>query len=161
MARLALCVRDGLNRWMSQSSASEDVREFKFDFQRRYAPMLAAMGITPATSWVRVGPDEIKIRFGPWTCTSALSNITCVVISGPYRAHRAIGSRGSFADGGATFGSTTAGGVCMEFRRPVTALDLTKHLKHKGLTVTVKNRDEFATYLRQAAGLPPESAGSS
>lgn len=148
------------NRGMTQPSTSEDVREFKFDFQRKYLPMLAVMGVTPATSWVRVGADEINIRFGPWTCSSPLSNITCVLTSGPYRAHRAIGARGSFADGGATFGSTTAGGVCMEFRKPVAALDLTKHLKHKGLTITVKDRDEFAAYLRQAVGLPPESEES-
>lgn len=141
---------------MSEAASADQVREFEFEFQRKYLPMLAVLGVTPATSSVRVGSDEIKIRFGPWTCRSPLSNITCVQVSGPYRAYRAIGARGSFKDGGATFGSTTAGGVCMEFRKPVAALDLTGHLKHKGLTVTVQERDEFAAFLRQAVGLPAE-----
>lgn len=141
---------------MTDSPAADQVRTFDFEFQKRYMPMLAVMGVTPKTTSVRVGPDEMVARFGPWTCRSPLSNITCVLTSGPYQAHRAIGARGSFVDGGATFGSTTAGGVCMEFRRPVPALDLTKHLKHKGLTVTVKDREDFARFLREAAGLPPE-----
>jgi hypothetical protein len=141
---------------MTDEPASDGVRTFDFEFQKRYMPMLAVIGVTPKTTSVRIGPDEIVSRFGPWTSRSALSNITCVMVTGPYQAHRAIGARGSYADGGATFGTTTAGGVCMEFRRPVVALDLTKHLKHKGLTLTVEDREGFATYLREAAGLPAE-----
>lgn len=141
---------------MTSSPSEDQVRTFAFEFQKRYLPVLAVMGVTPKTTSVQIGPDEIVARFGPWTSRSPLSNITCVMVTGPYKAHRAIGARGSFADGGATFGTTTAGGVCMEFRRPVTALDLTKHLKHKGLTLTVEDREGFAKYLREAAGLPPE-----
>lgn len=141
---------------MASSPADDQVRTFAFEFQKRYVPMLAAIGVTPKTTSVKVGPDEIVAKFGPWTSRSLLSNITCVVVTGPYKAYRAIGARGSFADGGATFGTTTAGGVCMEFRRPVVALDLTKNLKHKGLTLTVEDRQGFADYLREAAGLPPE-----
>ena len=131
-------------------------RQFDFDFEKKYLPILVVMGISPATSWVRVDAEKIDIRFGPWTASSPLSNITCVQVSGPYKAYRAIGVRGSFADGGATFGSTTAGGVCMEFAEPIGALDFTNTLKHKGLTVTVKDREEFSAYLREAAGLPAE-----
>lgn len=141
---------------MTNSPESDQVRTFAFEFQKRYLPMLAAIGVTPKTTSVQVGPDEIVAKFGPWTSRSDLSNITCVIVTGPYKAHRAIGARGSFADGGATFGTTTAGGVCMEFRRPVGALDLTKHLKHKGLTLTVQDPEGFAEYLREAVGLPAE-----
>ena len=141
---------------MTDTPETDHVRTFAFAFQQRYQPFLAAIGVTPNTTGVRVGPDEIVARFGPWTSRSPLSNITCVMITGPYKAYRAIGARASFADGGATFGTTTAGGVCMEFRRPVVALDLTKHLRHKGLTLTVEDREGFAEYLREAVGLPAE-----
>ncbi|MCH9817176.1 MAG: hypothetical protein K0U64_12130 [Actinomycetia bacterium] len=133
------------------------MRVFAFEFQKRYAPMLALLGITPQTSSVRITATEMVARFGPFSARSDLDNITCVSISGPYKPYKAIGARGSFADGGATFGSTTAGGVCMEFRKGITALDPTKKFKHKGLTVTVKEREEFAKALREAAGLPVDS----
>ena len=141
---------------MTEANTDNTVREFDFEFERKYLPLLVVMGISPATSWVRVGEQKIDIRFGPWTCSSPLSNISCVQSSGPYKGYRAIGVRGSFADGGATFGSTTAGGVCMEFKKPVSALDFTNTLKHRGLTVTVKDREGFEAYLREAVGLPPK-----
>jgi hypothetical protein len=135
-------------------------KTFEFEFQKRYAPFLAAFGITPKTTSVRITPTEMVARFGPFSCRSPLENITCVSISGPYSAYKAIGARGSFADGGVTFGSTTAGGVCMEFRKGVTALDPTKRFRHRGLTVTLRDRVHFAAYLREAAGLPTmEAAG--
>lgn len=132
--------------------------EFDFAFDRRYAPGLALLGVTPATARVTVTNTELDARFGPWRCRTPVGNISCVVQTGPYQAVKAIGARGSFADRGATFGTTTAGGVCLEFRQPVKILDPTGLLRHPGLTLTVADRDGFELAVREAAGLPPASA---
>ncbi|MCB0917826.1 MAG: hypothetical protein KDC39_04575 [Actinobacteria bacterium] len=130
-------------------------RIFEFDFERRYLPVLALIGVTPATARVEVSDTELYARFGMFAARSPLSNITNVCESGPYKFYKAIGARASFADQGATFGTTTRGGVCMEFAEPIMALDRTGHLMHPGLTLTVKDRPEFAEFMREAAGLTP------
>ena len=73
--------------------------------------------------------------------------------TGPYTAVKAIGARGSFADRGATFGTTTAGGVCVEFRDPVKILDPSGLVLHPGLTMTLQDLDEFEAAVRNYAGL--------
>lgn len=91
-------------------------------------------------------------RFGPWSCETTVDNVVSVKVTGPYRAHRAIGPRASFADRGLTFGSTTAGGVCLRFHQPVHGLDPFGAIAHPGLTVTVADREGFAAVVRTASG---------
>lgn len=133
-------------------AAAPEPRVFRFEIQRRYLPLLAGLGVTPKTASATIGPEELDVRFGFLRCRTPVSNITCAMVTGPYKAYRAIGARASFADSGATFGTTTAGGVCLEFRDPVQALDPTGILKHEALTVTVVNREEFVAVVREMAG---------
>jgi hypothetical protein len=115
---------------------------FRFAFDDRFRLPLAAAGITPATAFVTLtAGDRFVARFGPWTCETPLGNVTSARRTGPYRWWRAIGTRLSFSDGGATFGSTAAGGVCLSFAEPVRALDAFGLLRHPGLTVTVADPD--------------------
>jgi hypothetical protein len=128
--------------------------EFGFDFDPRFRWLLAALGVRPATARVTVTADHLVARFGPWVCETPLTNVSGVEVSGPYRWYTAIGARGSFADGGLTFGSTPAGGVCVLFHEPVRGLLPFGPARHPGLTVTVADRDGFASTLRSRAGLP-------
>jgi hypothetical protein len=73
-------------------------------------------------------------------------------VTGPYRWYTAIGVRGSFADSGLTFGSSTRGGVCVLFDEPVRGLDPFGLRRHEGLTVTVARREELAASLRRRIG---------
>ncbi len=82
-----------------------------------------------------------------------MRNIKCVQRTGPYAALKAIGARGSFTDRGATFGTTTAGGVCVEFKQPVKILDPSGIILHPGLTLTVADLDGFEQAVRDLAGL--------
>jgi hypothetical protein len=134
---------------------ASEVREYRFEFQHRYLPMLALLGVTPATAKAVIGPADLDVRFGVLRCRTPLTNIRCVQLTGPYKAIKAIGARASFADTGATFGTTTAGGVCVEFRHPVKALDPTGTITHEALTLTVADREQFAAALKVAAGLLP------
>jgi hypothetical protein len=126
---------------------------FEFAFEKKYLPALAAIGVTPLTAKVDLSQKTLDARFGPWRCRTSVKNIRCVSRTGPFSAVKAIGARGSFADRGATFGTTTAGGVCVEFREPVKILDPSGIILHPGLTLTVADLDGFEVALREAAGL--------
>lgn len=128
---------------------------FEFAFEKKYLPALAAIGVSPLTARVDVSDTLLDARFGPWRCRTPIRNISCVQQSGPYSAVKAIGARGSFADRGATFGTTTAGGVCVEFKDPVKILDPSGIILHPGLTLTVRDRDGFEEAVREFAGLEP------
>ncbi len=124
---------------MAPEPDSSDEQVFDFDFEDRFKPLLRILGVAPSTSRVVVGNGRLRAYFGPWTLDTPLDNITCVQRTGPYKAHRAIGARGSFADSGVTFGSTTAGGLCVRFREPVPGLLPVAVATHPGATFTVKD----------------------
>jgi hypothetical protein len=110
---------------------------FEFAFEPRFRAPLALVGVLPRTARVTVTDDEFDARFGPWRLRTPRANIIDAQVSGPYRSYRAVGPRLSFADHGATFGSTSRGGVCLLFAEPVSALLPGGLLRHPGLTVTV------------------------
>ena len=124
---------------------------FAFRFDPVAAP-LRLVGVSPATAWVEVDDVEVDVRFGPWRCRTPLTNIRDVRTTWDYSAARAIGVRGSFSDLGATFGTSTVGGVCMCFHRRVAAM--TPVPVHPGLTVTVEDVEGLAALLRERCGLP-------
>lgn len=123
---------------------------FAFDFEGKFRPLvLAAAGATPSNSEVVVEDGRFIARFGRYTVDTPVTNIRKTETSGPYRWYRAIGPRGSFSDGGATFGSTTRGGVCLTFTEPVTAL-AGRLMPHPGLTVTVADPDGLVAAIEAA-----------
>jgi hypothetical protein len=127
---------------------------FDFEFEPRFRLMLLGIGVTPRTASVTVTNTRLIARFGLWTCETPLTNVRDTCMTGPYQWIRAIGARASAKDRGATFGTTTAGGVCMLFRKPVTALEPFGVLRHPGLTVTLEDRERFNEVVRKRAGLP-------
>lgn len=126
-------------------------RTFPFRFDPVSRP-LRALGVRPSTARVEVTDARFDARFGPWSCTTPLDNVKDVRITRDYVAAKAIGPRGSFADLGATFGTSTVGGVCICFHRKVAAL--TPLRVHPGLTVTVVDLEGLANLLRERCGLP-------
>lgn len=127
--------------------------QWDFAFDRLTRPLLALIGVVPSTAHVTLDGDRLVARFGPWSCETTVDNVVDVQVTGPYKAYRALGPRGSLADRGLTFGTTTAGGVCLCFREPVHGLDPFGAIAHPGLTVTVADREGFAAAVRSAAGL--------
>ena len=67
------------------------------------------------------------------------------------RAVKALGVRLSLADRGLTFGSTAAGGVCVEFTHPRRGIEPFGLLRHPGLTLTVADPDGLVAALRPGA----------
>jgi hypothetical protein len=125
---------------------------FPFQFDRRYRPVLLGLGVHPGNSQVTLTDDDRFVaKFGRWVVDTRLSNIDCVKITGPYRAHRAIGIRGSAVDHGLTFGSSCQGGVCVTFHQPVPNL-LPGMKSHPGLTVTVVDLEGLAANIEDRQG---------
>jgi hypothetical protein len=120
---------------------------FPFEVENRFRPLLVGLGVTRHTAWARISHNELVVKFGFLGFRTPLSNINGTEISGPYKAYRAIGARG------ATYGSTTAGGVCVGFREPLAVLDPTGHVKNDAVTITVADRPGFEAALRRAANL--------
>jgi hypothetical protein len=123
--------------------------QFGFAFDPRFRVPLALAGVTPGHAHVTVTPTRLLARFGPWSVDTPLDNVAGVCLTGPYRWFKAIGPRGSLADRGATFGSTTAGGVCIRFHDPVPGLEPLGLVRHPGLTVTVDDPERLAALLRR------------
>lgn len=125
---------------------------YPFAFEARFKPLLALIGVTPSRAWVEITDDTFDAKFGPFRCTTPLSNITDTQISRDYQWFKAIGPRGSAADRGATYGSSTKGGVCVLFERPVAALLPGGVFKNTGLTVTVEDLDGLYARLQGVIG---------
>ena len=143
---------------MTEPTPSEDhelpaIERFEFEFEGRFRPFLALLGVTPGTALVTLTPERLVAHFGQWTCETPIDNIRDVCRTGPYRWYTAIGPRGSFVDRGLTFGTTTAGGICVLLREPVPGLAPVGSLRHPGITVTLADPDRFVASLRRRAGL--------
>lgn len=124
------------------------VQRFDFNFAARYRVPLALLGVRPGTAWVQVDDTELQVRFGPWRLRTERDNVAAARTTGPYRWWRAIGPHLSLADSGVTFGTTTAGGVCIEFATPVPALAPGDWLRHPAATVTVTDAAGLIARLR-------------
>lgn len=122
------------------------VQTFEFDFDIRFRPMLAAIGVLKGNSGVTLDDEWFDARFGPWRLRTPVHNLKDVQITRDYQWLKAIGPRGSFVDRGATFGTNARGGVCVCFHEPVPALF---GMRHPGLTVTVSDLEGFADAVRR------------
>ena len=93
-------------------------------------------------SGLELDASGLRVRFGPWKVSTPLANLAGAEATGPYRPWKVLGVRLSLADRGLTFGTTSAGGVCLRFHEPVRGLF---GLRHPGLTVTVAEPALVAT----------------
>lgn len=123
-------------------------RRFPFDFDRRFRPLLALLGVRPGSASVFVTRREVTVAFGLWRMRIPRSNVAGAVVTGPYRWWKVIGARLSLVDRGVTFGTGTRYGVCIRLREPQPGLAPGRLLRHPGITVTVADPKTLARKLR-------------
>jgi hypothetical protein len=129
----------------------QDCYEFRFDVDSRFGSLLLLWGVNSRTARVEIGRARgLVARFGLVQVQTSLDNLAGAELTGPYRWYKAIGVRESWVDHGLTFGSTTAGGVCIRFHTPVRGLGW--GARHPGLTVTVQEREVFRDTVRRLIG---------
>jgi hypothetical protein len=121
---------------------------FAFRFDDPVAKASRLFGVNRDNAFVHVVGDTLTIRFGPWTIQTMTSNVDSAEKTGPYQWWKVIGPpRLSLKDRGATFATTTAGGVCIRFREPVAGALPGGWLLHPGVTVTVDEPDDLVALL--------------
>ncbi len=125
--------------------------EIPFSFEPRLRPLARMAGITPGNTRVIVEEDHLTVRFGRWTLRTPLANVAGTRETGPYSWWKVAGPpRLSLADGGITFGTTTARGVCISFHEPVPALVPGSAIRHPAATVTVRDPAALVTAIKAA-----------
>ena len=123
-------------------------QRFDFAIDPRYARALRLFGVRHDTARIDLDEERLRVRFGSWRFETAVANVGCVQLTGPYRsALRAIGPHISLRDRGLSFGTNIRSGVCVLFRRPVPSRETLGLVHHPGLTVTPATPEDFATAL--------------
>ncbi len=116
---------------------------FGYAFDKKFAPLWVPLGVRPSKDGVTLtDDDQFLATFGLLRVVTPLDNIDEAHITTGYRWWTAIGARVSFADDGLTFGTNSAGGVCVHFREKVPSL--LRRSGHSALTVTVVDLEGLA-----------------
>lgn len=120
------------------NSEEPDTIELAFAFAFAYRLPALLFGITPATTGVRIGPDELQVRFGPWRLRTPRSNIAGSEESGGFSFLKTAGpAHLSLVDHGVTFATNADRAVCVRFHQPVKAIEPSGRLLHPAVTLTV------------------------
>ncbi len=121
---------------------------YDFTFAPSYRPAALVFGVVPATTWAELGPEGLRVRFGPWRLQTSLDNIDGAERSGGFSFIKTAGpAHLSFSDRGVTFATNGDDAVCVRFRTPVAGIDPTRLIKHPGATLTISDPQVFLDHL--------------
>ncbi|QWC83754.1 hypothetical protein KLP28_08845 [Nocardioidaceae bacterium] len=128
-------------------STSSYPSEYAFAFSRRYRVAALPFGVTARTSGVRLDPDGLHVRFGPWRLHSELENLRSVSLTGDFSFARAAGPpRFLTGDRGVAFTPNGDAAVRVRFRASVPCLDptgLVWPLRHTAAVLGVADVADF------------------
>ena len=106
----------------------------------------------PATTWVDVADGELRVRFGPWSLRTRVSNVASTEPTGDFLFVKTAGPPHlSFTDRGVTFATNGDLALCVGFHEPVPAIEPFGLLRHPGATITVADPPALAIALEEAA----------
>ena len=108
---------------------------FPYDFDPRYRVLWRFSGARPDIDGVTVDEETFVATYGRKRVLTPRANITGAHITRDYSWLKAVGIRGSLADDGLTFGTSTRGGVCVHFDERVPRVVGLR--PHSAITVTV------------------------
>lgn len=138
---------------MSTDDSMTATRRYDFAFATSYRIAALVFGVTPSTAWATLGPDGLRVRFGPWRLHSQLDNIEGGQLSGGFGWLKTAGpAHLSFADRGITFATNGDSAACLSFRSPVPGIDPTKRIRHPGATLTVEDPQALLDHLATLQG---------
>ena len=127
---------------------------FEFAFSRSYRVAALPFGIAPSTAWASIDDDQLDVHFGPWRLRTAVGNIADATTTGGFTFIKTAGpAHLSLSDRGVTFATNGHRAVCLEFHRPVKAIDPMGLLRHPNATLTLSEPDAFVLTLRAGTSL--------
>ncbi len=133
---------------MVEDRPTELVREFDFAFSPAYAKAARPFGITAATTSVEVGPRWLYVRYGPWKLLTPRTNVIAAHVTGDFKFVKTAGPPHlSLSDRGVSMTSNGDKALCLEFARPVIAIDTTGSIRHPGATLSVADPEGLAAAL--------------
>jgi hypothetical protein len=122
-------------------------RTFELRAARPWRWALRLIGVGPGAADVQLTDDgHLVARFGRLRVETRIDNVSGYRLTGRYHWWKAIGPRGSMADHGFTFGTSTHGGVCLCFHEWVPS-HYVRGGRMESLTVTVDDPDALARTL--------------
>ena len=126
---------------------------YRFAFAPSYRLAALPFGVTPATTWVELGPEGLRVRFGLWRLHTGLDNLEDACLTGGFGFLKSAGpAHLSFADRGVTFATNGDAAVCVSFRTPVPAIDPTHLIRHPGATMTVEDPQALHDHVHRLIG---------
>ena len=121
----------------------------EFAFAPAYRLPALVLGITPRTAWVEVDASHLRVHYGLWRLSTALTNITSVTRTGGFSYLKTAGPPHlSFTDRGVSFATNGDDAVCAQLAQPVAGIDPTGRIKHPGVTLTVADVPALIDELR-------------
>ena len=65
--------------------AAERETHYDFAFATGYRLPALLFGVTPLTTGVTLGPEGLRVRFGPWRLRTTIANVASVQTTGGFR----------------------------------------------------------------------------
>jgi hypothetical protein len=129
---------------------------FPFRFTPAYRAVGAVFGVTPRRAEVSLAGGWLRVRFGPWSVATPMTNVAGVEVTGPYSLVKTAGpAHLSLNDRGLTFATNPERGLCIRFAEPVPGLEPSGRLRHPALTVTVEDVDGLRKAIEEQAATRP------
>ena len=118
--------------------AAERETHYDFAFATGYRLPALLFGVTPLTTGVTLGPEGLRVRFGPWRFRTTIANVASVQTTGGFRWLTTAGpAHLSLADRGVTFATNREAAACVTFHTRVPGIDPTRTITHPGATITM------------------------
>jgi|GEM_PF-1109339 len=126
----------------------EPAHFFPFAFSDPLALPLRAAGIWPFSSVVTVTARDLRIRYGPWSVRTPLTNVASAkVIPGPGWLDVIGPPRVALRDGSVTFATARTRAVRLRFLDPVPGAVPLSFVRHPSVTVTVRDPEGLVAVL--------------
>ncbi len=93
-------------------------RHFSYQFDHRWKPLFAALGVRKSDG-VTVTGSELIATYGRFKVRTPLANVKGAEVTGPHRWYTAVGLRLSFTDDSITFGTNHKRGLSIEFKERI------------------------------------------
>jgi len=126
----------------------EPAHVFPFAFSDPLGLPLRAAGIWPFSAVVSVNARELRIRYGPWSLRTPVTNVASArVVPGPGWMDVVGPPRVSLRDGSVTFATARTRAVRLRLLDPVPGGVPLSFVRHPAVTVTVRDPEGLVSVL--------------
>src|SRR3954454_13623620 len=105
---------------MPEPSDAAEETHYEVAFAPAYRLPALLFGVLPGTTGVALGPQGLRVRFGPWRLRTTIANTADARTTAGFRWVKTAGpAHLSFSDRGVTFATNGDPAACVTFHTPV------------------------------------------